>query len=85
MPNTAAKEGAQMQKLISLLPIENIVLETDSPALSFTPGGFNEPKNLEISAQIISDIRKIPINEVKAITTANAIRLFPKLKTLLRI
>ena len=46
-----------MQKLISLLPMENIVLETDSPALSFTPGESNEPANLIKSVKIVAEIK----------------------------
>ena len=51
-----------MQKLISLLPMENIVLETDSPALSFTPGESNEPANLIKSVKIVAEIKVRGVN-----------------------
>ena len=78
VPNTAAKEGAQMQKLIGALPLESILLETDSPALSLVPGQLNAPKNLVTSAKTISAIKNLPVETVINETTKNAIRLFPR-------
>ena len=78
VPNTAAKDGAQSQNMIKLLPLEKLLLETDSPALSFEPGKMNQPKNLRISAEIIAKIKKVDVDTVIKQTTLNAFKLFPR-------
>ena len=83
VPGTAAKDGAQMQKLIQLLPLDNILLETDSPALSLLPGTTNEPANIIHSVRIIAQIKQLDESDVIAATTRNALRLFPRLSRLL--
>ena len=71
--------------MIKLVPLDNLVLETDSPALSFTPGELNEPKNLIISAKVVSEVKKLPLEEVISKTTQNALRLFPRIKNFIRL
>ena len=85
VPGTAAKDGAQMQKLIQLLPLGNILLETDSPALALVPGTTNEPANIVHSVRIIAQIKQLDEVEVIAATTRNALRLFPRLSRLLKV
>merc|ERR1712130_323205 len=84
VPNTAAKEASQMQNMIKAVPLESLVLETDSPALSLVLGETNEPKNLIRSAEIVAKIKNLPKEEVIRQTTQNALRLFPKIRNLLR-
>ena len=74
-----------MIKMVKLVPIENLVLETDSPALSFTPGERNEPKNLMISAKLVSEVKNMPLEEIIQITTQNTLRLFPRIKNFIRM
>lgn len=59
-------------------PIEQIVLETDAPYLSPVPfrGKRNDSRYLIHVAEKISEIKKIPVEDVIAITTNNAKRLF---------
>ena len=64
--------------MIKLLPLEKLLLETDSPALSFEPGKMNQPKNLRISAEIIAKIKKVDVDTVIKQTTLNAFKLFPR-------
>jgi len=73
-----------MQNMIKAVPLESLVLETDSPALSLVPGETNEPKNLIRSAEIVAKIKNLPKEEVIRQTTQNALRLFPKIRNLLR-
>ena len=60
------------------LPLDRIVLETDAPYLSPVPcrGKRNEPAFLVHTAQKIADILQIPVEELAAVTTANAQALF---------
>ena len=60
------------------IPIEKLVLETDSPYLSPEPyrGKKNAPKNIPIIAEKISKIKKISTKEVEKITYDNVFRIF---------
>jgi TatD DNase family protein len=65
-------------RLIKEIPLEKLVLETDSPFLTPKPlrGTINEPTNVTLIAQFIADARKVSVSEVARITSENAYRLF---------
>lgn len=58
------------------VPIEQLCLETDSPVLGPKRDERNEPANIRVSAEFISRIKNIPVEDVIRITTQNARRLF---------
>ena len=67
-----------MPVVLESLPIESILLETDSPYLAPEPvrGSKNESSNIPYIAKKIADIKKLSTEEVEKITTNNAIALF---------
>ncbi len=64
--------------LIRKLPLDKIMVETDSPYVSPVPhrGKRNEPLNVKFIAQKIADIKGISLKEVENQTTSNAKELF---------
>jgi TatD DNase family protein len=67
-----------MDKVIPDLDLDNLVLETDSPYLAPVPhrGKRNEPSFIPIIAERIAALKNISIEELQAITSRNALRLF---------
>lgn len=76
------KNSKNLPQVVKDVGIDRIMLETDCPYLSPEPfrGKLNEPKNIPIIADKISDILEIPTSEVERITTNNAYKLFGRLK-----
>jgi TatD DNase family protein len=68
----------QKQKLVRQLPIEHLLLESDSPVLGPEKDQRNEPCNVWIACTTIATLKGLPVEEVAEITTANARRLFPR-------
>ncbi|MBR4350976.1 MAG: TatD family hydrolase [Bacilli bacterium] len=63
-------------ELVSNIPVENLLIETDSPYLSPLRGQINSPLNLKYIAGKISEIKNISIEEIYEITYNNANNLF---------
>jgi TatD DNase family protein len=62
-----------LQTIVKLVPLSRMMLETDTPFLSpFKDGSLNKPSNIKLSAQIISEIKSCPLDQVANITTQNA-------------
>ena len=70
-----AQRSKTHKKIIRDIPIENILLETDSPW--FGPEGKrNDPTAVIGVADRISEVKKLTIEKVDKITTQNAIKFF---------
>ena len=67
----------QKQKLVRHLPLDHILLESDSPVLGPDKDTRNEPCNVWLSCQQIAAIKGVSVEEVAQTTTANAQHLFP--------
>lgn len=67
-----------IKNVVGSIPMEYIVLETDSPYLTPEPlrGNKNSPLNLPLIAATVSNITGIEYNDVVSMTTANATRTF---------
>ncbi|SRR5574344_1490688 len=74
----ATFKNSKLYEVIEKIPVEKILLETDSPYLTPEPfrGKINESKNIPIIAQRIAEIKKMSVKEIEEITTNNAIALF---------
>ena len=69
---------ANFSEYLPLLPLERIILETDSPYLSPTPfrGKRNEPAYLLNVASKLAEIYNLPVDKIAEVTSENARRLF---------
>ncbi len=67
-----------LDKALTEVDVEHMVLETDAPYLAPTPfrGKRNEPAYLQYIAQKLADIKQISLAELDRITTANAESIF---------
>ncbi|HVB62568.1 MAG TPA: TatD family hydrolase, partial [Ktedonobacteraceae bacterium] len=72
------REGNALPDVARMVPLERVLVETDSPYLIPKPvkAKRNEPLFVKYVAQKLADIRGLTFEEIAAITTANAIRLF---------
>lgn len=68
----------KLPEVVAMMPMDRLLVETDSPYLTPTPhrGKRNEPAYVRLVAEEIARIRKLPIGEVEAITTANTKKVF---------
>jgi len=69
----------QKQKLVRRLPLECLLVETDSPVLGPEPGERNEPANVKISLEAIAEIKGKTIDSVTELIMENTERLYGKL------
>jgi TatD DNase family protein len=68
----------QKQKLVRYLPLDCLLLETDSPVLGPDPAVRNEPANLAIACRAVAELKGVSPETVARVTTDNARRLFPR-------
>jgi TatD DNase family protein len=73
---TSVKNSEHFQKVIELVPIKNLLCETDSPYLHPDKKFPNEPANVIESYKKISEIKKIPLKEVEKILEKNYANFF---------
>lgn len=72
------KNSKKLKEAVEYIPMEKILLETDSPYLAPEPdrGKRNSSLNLPYVAQAIADLKGISYEEVVRITEQNARKLF---------
>ena len=72
------KNSLDLQETFKSLPLDKILIETDSPYLAPVPnrGKKNEPSFLSFTAQKLADIKELTKQEITKITTTNFNKLF---------
>jgi TatD DNase family protein len=72
------KNAGDLQQLASGLPLEKLLVETDSPFLTPHPhrGQRNEPAQVRLVAEKLAELKGLSFDEVAAATSANAQALF---------
>ncbi|MFM1977782.1 MAG: putative metallodependent hydrolase [Pseudomonadota bacterium] len=72
------KNAVMLKEVASQLPLDRILVETDSPYLAPIPyrGKINQPAYVKHVAEELSRIRNISLAEIMEATTANFFRLF---------
>ncbi|MES2636540.1 MAG: TatD family hydrolase [Pseudomonadota bacterium] len=72
------KNAVQLKAVAQAIPLNKILVETDSPYLAPIPfrGKMNQPAYVRYVAQEIANLRGISLDEVMRVTTENFFRLF---------
>jgi TatD DNase family protein len=68
----------QLRELVALLPLDRLLVETDSPFLAPHPhrGKRNEPAYVRLVASRIAEVKGVSLEELARVTTDNARTLF---------
>ena len=72
------KNSKNANEIIEMVPLDRMLIETDSPYLSPEPnrGKRNDSRNVRYTAQKIADVRNMTLEEIAKITYENANRIF---------
>ena len=72
------KNSIKLQETASLIPIDRLLIETDSPYLAPVPkrGLTNEPSFIKYTVQKLAEIRNISYKDLIVYTSNNFIKLF---------
>ena len=72
------KNSVELQETFKFLPLNKILIETDSPFLAPVPnrGKKNEPSFISFTAQKLAEIKNITKSELIKVTTENFHKLF---------
>lgn len=71
-------KNAKPEESVSLVPLDRLLIETDSPYMSPEPhrGTRNNSINVKFVAEKISEIKDVPLEEVAKVTYNNTKRVF---------
>ncbi len=68
--------SSNVRSVAEVTPLDNMVLESDSPVLAPDPRERNEPANLIHSVKFIASLKGVSPEEVAEITTGNARKVY---------
>ncbi|MBP0599511.1 TatD family hydrolase [Herbaspirillum sp. LeCh32-8] len=71
----------QIRRLAAELPLSSLVLETDAPDISpaWRHPDANTPDQIPRIGEVLAELRNMPVDEIAAATTANALAALPRL------
>lgn len=64
------------QHIVSVIPFEQLLTETDSPVLGPVEGERNEPSNVRLAVEKIAEICEVNLEDVRKVTYDNAKEIF---------
>ena len=72
------KNAQDLADVAKKIPLDRMLIETDSPYLAPVPkrGKQNQPGYVRYTAEFLSDLKGIPLEEFAEITTSNFLELF---------
>jgi TatD DNase family protein len=72
------KNARELQEVARAVPLERLLIETDSPYLAPVPhrGQTNEPGFVPKVAEKLAELKKVSVEEVATASTSNFLRLF---------
>jgi TatD DNase family protein len=72
------KKTEELSEVVNLVPLNKILIETDSPYLAPTPyrGKPNEPSYLAHVCNKVASIKKLPVEDIMNNTSSNFLKLF---------
>lgn len=73
---TSVTNRKKHRRLARDIPLEYLVVETDTPFLSPIPGKKNEPANVKFAIEEIASLKETSFQEVDNVTTRNAQEFF---------
>jgi TatD DNase family protein len=73
-------KASELKNVVSSLPLERLLVETDSPYLAPSPyrGKQNQPAYVREVAQYIALLKGVSVEEVEKVTTNNFFNLFSR-------
>ena len=76
--NITYKNAEGYREIIKRIPLESLLIETDSPVLTPVPfrGKRNEPSYVQYTAHKVAEIKKVSFEKVAEVTTENALRVY---------
>jgi TatD DNase family protein len=77
------KKATELQEVARRMPLDRILIETDSPYLAPVPhrGKLNDPSKVVHVAEMIAMLRSTTVKEIEEASTENFYNLFNKLKS----
>ncbi len=72
------KNASDLAEVAKRIPMERMLIETDSPYLAPVPkrGKENQPAYVRHTAEFLADLKELPLEEFARITTDNFLQLF---------
>ncbi len=73
------KNAADLREVVKQVPLERLLIETDSPYLAPVPhrGKPNQPRYVSHVAECVAELRGMSVSEVAELTRKNFYRCFP--------